>query len=711
MLRKVPLPPNYTPLQVVMTQSAGGRNAPQDFKRTVMLLARQGADLTVRDASIAGDTLLHHLVCTNQDSMNDAEIIEILVLHKGLANVKNAKGYTPLQVIMTQLVSGRCEFINFKRKAMLLARQGADLTVSDAYGAGNTLLHHLVCRNQDGVSDKEITEILELYKGLANVKNARLYTPLEVIMTQFTNGKCELIDFKRTAMLLARQGADLTVSVADGVRNTLLHHLVCTNKEGVNDKEITEVLTLQKSLANVKNAKEYTPLQVLMIMFVSGQCTLQDVKRTAILLVNHGADVTVRDNYSEGNTLLHHLVIENGEGVNDQEISVLANANKGLVNITNADGRTPLHALLRKRSAVSIVEVEKLVQVGADVFAKDNRGETLLHAACFSGNLVVARYLAAKGLDIQAKTNSRWTMLHYVATRSTNTALYDWLFANKVSIEAQDIVGRTALHRAAQEDNIPAVAWLIQKGADLDVRDIDNRSALSLARKDGLGEIVELLSNAIVKVLALKRPVSSNASTGSGVIIEEVETEKPVVPEAMQVELAKPILSRTNKGAEKRSDLFSANKSKRRKIEATESKKSVATNLFKAIQEMQHYGNILKSKGSSKGQVAITLAVQLKAKADEFFNAKDIIWSVPAFKNEFSILLNSKNKEMSEYRTSWSTILKNVVIALTGVGALAIVGKLIYSKTMQGRPLFFCQKMRTTSEEKIAEVKRTLARV
>ncbi|NCT56508.1 MAG: hypothetical protein GW760_02175 [Legionella sp.] len=64
---------------------------------------------------------------------------------------------------------------------------------------------------------------------------------------------------------------------------------------------------------------------------------------------------------------------------------------------------------------------------------------------------------------------------------------------------------------------------------------------------------------------------------------------------------------------------------------------------------------------------------------------------------------------MSEYRLSWPTIIKNIAIALTGIGLVCIAGQLISSRATQGRPLFFFQKNKTTCEEKRDDIERSVA--
>ena len=125
---------------------------------------------------------------------------------------------------------------------------------------------------------------------------------------------------------------------------------------------------------------------------------------------------------------------------------------------------------------------------------------------------------------------------------------------------------------------------------------------------------------------------------------------------------------------------------------------------FPKIQAMHNYGVLLKDQGASKGQVAIDLASKLTTMANEFFDKKPEQRNFVEFEPRFSALLHSKDKEMSAYRISWGTIVANIAIALTGVGLLFIAGKLIHSKVTENRALFFFQRSKTTSEEKIADV-------
>ena len=131
--------------------------------------------------------------------------------------------------------------------------------------------------------------------------------------------------------------------------------------------------------------------------------------------------------------------------------------------------------------------------------------------------------------------------------------------------------------------------------------------------------------------------------------------------------------------------------------------------LFKKIKAMHDYGQLLNEQEASKGQVAVTLAKNLSYMTIQFFALPPKKRNEAAFQREFLVLLHSKDQKMSAYRISWGTIVANIAIALTGIGLLSIAAKLIDSKVTKGRALFFFQKSKTTSEEKIADIERLFA--
>ncbi len=445
-----------------------------------------------------------------------------------------------------------------------------------------------------------------------------------------------LDDFKKEALPLVQSGADLSVRGRSAPYGTVLHHLVLTNKDGANDEAITELLKLKPEHVDVKDGYDDSPLKSLINQFQDNKINLEGFKRTAMLLARGGANLSVRGRSAPYRTVLHHLVLTNKDGSNDKALTELLKLKPEHVHVKDGYGHLPLQALLLNQPEISASTFEQAIKiVGEEALHYESLDKvTLLHTACSIGNLDVAQYLVSKGLDLAAKTEQGDTLLHVSAKHHKNQAIWQWLYENKIDINAQNSSKQTALHLAFQLDNQEMVQWLVEHNADRYIRDIEGHTASALAKSFKLASSSSLL-----------------------------------------------------------------------KSETPQNK------LFASIEAIKDYGYYLSNQGAPKGQVAIDLADALYKKASSFFSQDAATTNFPKFKQEFSSLLKSKNHEMSEYRTSWSTIIANVLFALTGVGLLLMAGKLLHSGITEGRPLFLFQKPRTTCEEKLGEVEAVLDEV
>ena len=338
-------------------------------------------------------------------------------------------------------------------------------------------------------------------------------------------------------MALAKAGADTTVRSNTGAEPTLLAVLASNNKNGANNDAIAEVASLNASALEAKDMYGRTALAYLIASFQNNHVKLDDFKQSAMALAGAGADTTVRSNRGAEPTLLHVLVLNNTDGVNDTDIKTLLAKNPELINATTSRGRIPLQELLQNKRDTSVEEVEQLLLLGSDLNCVDNDGKTLLHTACATRNLDVAKHLAGRELDLTATTKNGSSMWHLCIPYGVNsdqeqdTAIHEWLYEQELDINQKNNEGKTALHVAAEYNNTLMIEWLLQHKADPAIQASNGKTALQIFEKKGFNlpaeqgveyKISNLLKKLKNKATSLEERGETNAFEAANTLHEQL---------------------------------------------------------------------------------------------------------------------------------------------------------------------------------------------
>ncbi|KAL9614349.1 MAG: hypothetical protein Q9167_001152 [Letrouitia subvulpina] len=134
-----------------------------------------------------------------------------------------------------------------------------------------------------------------------------------------------------------------------------------------------------------------------------------------------------------------------------------------------------------------------LIQAGADVNKKDNRGFTAVHNASAKGQTELLRIMMDYNADTEVETDVyRLTPLHRAVESGQGEAIR-LLLDHGTCIGKRDVDGRTALHYAALYGQSGAVSLLLDYGVDISMLDSGGKTALQLALEEDEGQAAEIL--------------------------------------------------------------------------------------------------------------------------------------------------------------------------------------------------------------------------
>ncbi|RSL38004.1 hypothetical protein CEP53_015273, partial [Fusarium sp. AF-6] len=154
----------------------------------------------------------------------------------------------------------------------------------------------------------------------------------------------------------------------------------------------------------------------------------------------------------------------------------------------NAKDNTHLRAATNGREAV----MRLLLDRGAEIEAKDQRGQTPLVLATSNGDKATVQLLLDRGAEIEAKDREGWTPLFWAVVHR-NEAIMRLLLSRDADIEAKDKEGRTPLFWAVVHRNEAAMRLLLNRDADIEVKDQRGQTLLFWAIQSRHKAIIQLL--------------------------------------------------------------------------------------------------------------------------------------------------------------------------------------------------------------------------
>ena len=181
---------------------------------------------------------------------------------------------------------------------------------------------------------------------------------------------------------------------------------------------------------------------------------------------------TVGNEYS---TPKQHVTAKRIERLIEAGADVNAKDDSGMTALIRIVGRIGWGGDWNKGDKDRMEAVKLLIKYGADINAQDNEGHTALMRAAFhleQHEVELVKLLIKAGADVNIKDNEGKTALMYVSTLETVKAL----IKAGADVNAKDNDGKTALIHFATWNEV--VKILIKAGADVNAKDNDGKTAL-----------------------------------------------------------------------------------------------------------------------------------------------------------------------------------------------------------------------------------------
>ncbi|XP_071094732.1 putative ankyrin repeat protein RF_0381 [Haliotis cracherodii] len=269
---------------------------------------------------------------------------------------------------------------------------------------------------------------------------------------------------------LVGRGADL--SLVDDSGSTILH-IAC---EGGNLDIVNFILNYNIVDINSMDEQECTPAM---------KAALNGHTDVFNLLVMKGSDLSLVDDSS--NTILHTAC----EGGNLDIVNYVLTQNIVDINSFGNNDRTPaMDAALKGHKNV----FDLIVKKGTDLSLSDERGDSILHAACWGGNVEIVKYILTQNIvDINVKGQDMSTPVLKAAYKG-HKEVFNVLVRKNADVLVIESSNDGILHLACFGGNMEIIKYILTN-CSIDVNDVgeDGFTAAMIAASKGRKDMFDLL--------------------------------------------------------------------------------------------------------------------------------------------------------------------------------------------------------------------------
>ncbi|AAR83569.1 CNPV223 ankyrin repeat protein [Canarypox virus] len=422
------------------------------------------------------------------------KIVELLLLHGADVNARDKYKKTPLHY--ASKIPYTVEIVE------LLIANGADIHAQDRYKKTALInstdmptyedILHSVCGYNSSIEDIDsdtytvlCTIAKDIYEMGSKVSKLLIEHEAE-INAQDMYGKTPLYNATKVSSMieivkiLIEKGANINVTYKDG--KTPLH-----NASVLSDgAEIVEILIALGAYVNAKDETGNTPLHYA---FATHGCA-EIVK----LLLYHGADMNSMNQL--GKSPLH----EADSLLDELEITSVFMEKDYNIDAVDIHEMTSLHRAITKGYKVT----KQLIDLGANVIARDKYGRTSLHIATSSD---IAKILIENGCSVNDTDVAGKTPLHYASESDTKYDLVKTLISSGARVNVRDRDGNTPLHSACHASKI--VKLLLEHGAEINITNNYDITPLDAAIVESIDSAKIMVANILLEVFRSPELISN----------------------------------------------------------------------------------------------------------------------------------------------------------------------------------------------------------